>query len=176
MKHSWMIIGLMLASLSVHGMLSDDELREMERLVKIDGVRDSEEGSDEQRRHELRIDFSSETEGMSGIYIRVAVELTDRKTKQVYRVEEMGKFGDLLAIHHDDYQGEGRWELHMPCGELDKLKVTAYVVQFGVIDADAFVPLQTECDHVGSYDELMDRAAEEFPNPCKLLLTVMVDR
>jgi hypothetical protein len=176
MKYSWLVIGLLLASLCVYGELSEDRLKELEHLVQIDNVRDYDEEHNEQKRLKLSIEFTSEVEGMKEIRIRTAVELTDKKTKQVYRVEKMGRFGDLLDVHEGNYEGEGYWELHMPCGELDKLKVTAYVVQFGVMDGDTFVPFQTECDHVKSYDELMSRSAQVFPNRCRLLMTVMVDR
>ena len=109
---------------------------------------------------------------MNEVRLRVAVELTDKKTKQTYLVKKIGKFADLLDILEGEYNGEGYWELYMPYGDFDKLKMTAYVVQFGVLDNNTFVPFLAEFDDVKSYDELIERTAKEFPNSCRLLMTL----
>ena len=167
MKLSWMVTVLMLVCLSVSGEVSKD----LKRLVKIDSVRDSEKGSGTKKKLLLRVEFSSEEEGLEAILVRIAVELTDKKTKQVYLAGEMKNFGEMP----DGYVGEGYWELSMPYGDIDKLKLTAYVVEFGVMNGGAFVPFLTECDHAKSYDELTGRTAQKFPNQCKLIRMVLVD-
>jgi hypothetical protein len=176
MKLSWMVAVLLVACLSVSGEVSKDQFKDLKRLVQIEGVRDYEEEHQGGKRHKLRVEFSSEAEGMKEIRVRVAVELTDKKTKQAYLVKQTGRFADMLDVHEGEYEGEGYWELYMPYGDFDKLKITAYVVQFGVMDGDTFVPFQTECDDVKSYDELIDRTANEFPNSCRLLMTLTVSR
>lgn len=171
MKYSWVCTVLMVGCLSVFGEVSKGQLKDFKRLVSIDSIRDYEGQSRGSETHILKVEFSSEEEGLEDIRIRIAVEMTDKKAKQAYLAEGMSGFGELP----EDYQGEGYWEFTMPSGDFDKLKMTAYVVEVGVMDGDAFVPFHTECDHAETFAELTGRTAQKFPGSCTLRATVLVD-
>lgn len=172
MKVLWMVIVLAGVSLSGFAEVSKDRLRDLERLIKINAVRDFEDGHRADKKLMLRVEFSSANEGLDDMLIRIAVEMTDRKTKQPYLAEEAGGFGNMPA----NYEGKGVWELTIPYEEFEKLKMTAYVIEIGVLDGDTFVPVLAECDHAESYEELAGRTAmQKFPNRCKLSSVVMVD-
>ena len=176
MKFFWTIAVVLVSALSVFGAVSEDLLEDMARLVEIDSIRDYEDDNKSRSSHILRVDFASDSEGFENIFIRIAVEMTDKKTKQTYLAEETRKYGkiELDTDRYDDYSGEGYWELRMPYGRFDKLKVTAYVVQHGVLDGKTFVPFETECDDVKGYSELVERTSVTFPEPVSLGRTIMV--
>jgi hypothetical protein len=170
MKYSWVVTVLILVCLSVSGEVSEDQLKDFRHLVRIDSIRDYEGRSRANKKHTLEVVFSSENDGVEDILVRVAVEMTDRKTKQVYLAGKTRKFGQMPR----NYRGEGLWYFTVPYGNFDRLKMTAYVVEFGVLDGDEFVPFLTECDHAESFDELTGRKAQTFPNSCGLSSMIKV--
>ena len=53
--------------LSVFGTVSEDRLKDLKRLVRIDGVRDYEKGTRTNKKQILHIEFSSEEEGVEAV-------------------------------------------------------------------------------------------------------------
>ncbi len=176
MRFFWMTAVVLVSALSIFGTVSEDLLKDLARLVEIDSIRDYEDDNGLRPNHILKVDFATDPEGFENVFIRIAVEMTDRKTKKTYLAEETRKYGRIVSDtdQYDDYSGEGYWEFRMPYGSFDKLKVTAYVVQHGVMDGGEFVPFETECDDVKSYSELVERTSVKFPEPVSLGRTILV--
>lgn len=166
----WRLPVLALVCFSVFGEVSEDRLRDLKRRINIGAIRDLEEGGRDNEKLVLRVEFSSRDKELDGILVRVAVEITDKQLKKVYLAEGINGFRELP----DSYEGEGHWDFTMPYGDLERLKITAYSVEFGVRDGDEFVPFSEKYEHLDSYDELKQRALEGFPNRCQLTYTILV--
>jgi len=172
MKYGILLLVAFCASCWVaSGEVSQDRLKDLKKLVQIDRVKDSEHKNSAGKCVDLRIDFSSDQEGLEDVFARVAVELTD-KVKKTYWVEASKTYP---ADFGENYTGEGYWMLMIPYGSFDKLKVSAFAVEFGVMDGDKFVPFDAVYDGVKTFDELIARTTTPFPGECKFGYTYMVD-
>ena len=171
MKYMMIWVVLFASCVMAMGEVSKDQLKDLERLVKIDGIHESTDKRNHDKKYAvLKIDYSSEDTGLEEVLIRVTVELTD-KDKNTYLVEELGGYGTFP----DTYIGEGDWALRMPHGSLERLKITGYAVENGVLDGKRFVPFCGEYEDVKTYDELIARTTTPFPGECKLGGTISVD-
>jgi hypothetical protein len=56
----------------------------------------------------------------------------------------------------------------VPQGELERPKVSAYVVEYGLMDEETFVPLAIEMDDVDSVEELTERSPSRLEDGVKL--------
>jgi hypothetical protein len=174
MKYTLLLGAILSIGLMAMGELSKSDLRDFGRLVSIDGVIESTNKKNRDKVYEvLRIDYSSEEDGLDDILFRVAVELTDKKTKETYLAQKTRGHGNF-SNHKGDYIGEGYWEFIIPCGSR-RLKITGYAVEYGVMDGETFVPLDADYDDVKSFDELTTRTTTVFPGKVKLSSTYMVD-
>lgn len=117
------------------GELNREQLSRLEE-VEIVEVRDDTVKNEEREKFEiLEINtFQNEDDDGSGFQMRVIVELTD-KQKEKYLVQFQGmRPGGLDS----EYTGEDYWTLSMAYGELERLKVTGYLVQYGFVDEGHF--------------------------------------
>jgi hypothetical protein len=154
------------------GEYSERELKRIQRAVDIGGVSDDTwKNDDRERFEELEINTFQDIEYTSGFRIRLAVELTD-KEKNRYIV----KFtGDGPDGYDSEYQGEDFWLLRMAHGDLQRLKISGYAVQYGIMDGETFIPLAEEYDDVETFEELTERDAIAFTNTVRLLHYYMYD-
>ena len=172
MKYTMILVALFVSCVTSLGEIERKQLKKLERLVRIDAIRESTDKRNHDKKYEvLKIDYSSEDTGLEEVLIRVTVELTD-KDKNTYLVEELHGYG---TFPEDTYLGEGDWALRMPHGSLERLKITGYAVENGVLDGKEFVPFNGEYDDVKTYEELTARTTTPFPGECKLGGTISVD-
>ena len=159
-----------LESLMAGGEVSADRLKELDSLMAIDSVSDTTERTKRGKVEVMEIFFSSDEQGVDGIAFRIAVELTDKK-KNTYLAEMTGWHLEFP----NSYSGEGYWTLKMPHGSLERLKITGYAAENGVMDGKKFVPFNGDYDDVKTYEELTRRTTTPFPEECTLRKTIMVD-
>ena len=171
MKYYILLVALCVSCLMATGEGFKDQLKDAGKLVKMTAVRDCTDKKSSGEYEVLKIEFSSKQEGLGDIYVRVAVEVTD-KEKNTHLIEEMRKFPDDFD---DKYVGEGYWELEIPYGSFDKLKISAYAVEFALKDGEEFVPFDADYDDVKTYEELTARTTKSFPNECTLGRTIRVN-
>jgi mRNA-degrading endonuclease RelE of RelBE toxin-antitoxin system len=97
---------------------------------------------------------------MNNFRIRLVVELTD-KEKNKYIVQFTGS---AATDYDDNYDGEDYWRLYMAHGDLERLKISGYVVQYLYMDGEESVLLAQEAD---KEDELLQglkaRTTKKFP-------------
>ena len=162
----WVLMVLMVAgSWTAFAELTEDERDRLEDL-EIAGVgNDTEKDDDRNKIEVLEINtFQSEDDDGEGFRIRIVAELVD-KQKKLYRVDFKGNRPGGI---NSEYTGEDYWLLYMPHGELERVKLTAYAVQYGFMDGDDFIVFAEDLDGVETVDELLERAAEPFPEKVRL--------
>lgn len=173
MKRGLLLFVFCAGCLVSNGEISKKQLKEFGKLAGLDGVSVSTEKTRQGVEFEVvRVDYSSEETGLEDIFVRIAVEVKD-KEKNVYLIQEMGQYGDF-GSGRGDYTGEGYWELSIPYGSFDKVKVIACAVEFGVYDGEEFVPFDSDYDHVKTFKELLDHKATPFPDKCKFGYTYLI--
>jgi hypothetical protein len=153
------------------GELSKDQLKDAEKLLSMGSVIDRNYENRSGEFEIMEINFTSKQEGLGDIYVRVAVEVTD-KQKETYLVEEAGKYPDDFG---NAYAGEGHWKLDIPYGSFRRLKISGYAIEFGLMDGKEFVPFDADYDDVKTYEELTARTTTPFSGECKFGLTYMVE-
>lgn len=133
------------------GQLSDAELRAFESEVEIAGARSTTYRRDEDRKQFERLEintFQSEDDiddyDMTRFRMRIVAELTDRN-KNTYLVRFTG---NAPGERDSEYAGEDYWNLLMAHEDLERLKVTAHYVQYGIMNGSEFVVLAEEKDKV----------------------------
>jgi len=82
----------------------------------------------------------------------VTVELEDR-AKNTYFARVERKQGST----HPDYVGKDEWVMQIPHGDLERPKVSAYIIQYGILNDGEFIILAEEFDDVDTLEELMER-------------------
>ena len=152
------------------GEFSEDELEQFRDEVDIGGVSDTAFRNDDREKsvnfevNILQFDSYPVDYDMSIFQIHVVVELTDKK-KNTYLVEYKGS---PIQSHYEEFQdyydGEDYWNLYVPYGDFEKLKVTGYAVQYEVMDEKKFVLLAEDYDDVDTMEELTKRTTTPFPN------------
>lgn len=81
--------------------------------------------------------------------MRVTMQLTD-KNGQV----RFAQYNRERGTVNDDYTGEDQWEFWLPEGDLYRPKVTAYAIQYGVLEDGVFVPVAEKFSKVDSVEEI----------------------
>ena len=164
MKYMMILAVLFVSCVMAVGEVSKDRLKELERLVQIDGVRDSTDKTNAGKVEVVQIDFSSRDRHLDGVVFRIAVELTD-SDKNTYLVEQSREYGTFP----EGYLNYGDFKLRIPHGSFGRLKITGYAVEHGVMDGDKFIPFEDgDYDDVKTYEELTSRTTTPFPEKCKL--------
>lgn len=138
------------------GELTKDELDRFDSRLRINGIRTERWKSEDRKEYELlQVNTLQDQEDplnyeMSRFRIRLAVELIDRD-KNTYLVRFTG---NAPEDYNSDYNGEDYWNLYMAHGDLGRLKITGYVVQYGIMDGETFVALASDEDHA---DKVIER-------------------
>lgn len=96
-------------------------------------------------------------EGELKYQLRIAVQLTDKKTKEVVYSRTTTAPKDLPEQESGDgsYGGYTEWAFRIPFGQLKKPKLTACAIEFGFTEGSTFVPVATLYDDVDSIDEIL---------------------
>jgi len=141
------------------GELTEEELEGFEDRLRIADIREDDWESEDREEYELLQVYTLQNQedplnyDMSRFRIRLAVEVTD-KEKNTYLV----KFtGNSPGGYNSDYAGEDYWNLYMAHGDLGRLKITGYAVQYGIMDGEIFVPLASEEEDA---DEMLERVRQ----------------
>lgn len=157
--------------LTVFGELTEKELEHFESNLEICGIRAVTWKDSDRRKFEMLEVNTAQSEDditsydMSQFHMRLAVELTD-KEKNTYLVQFAG---NAPEDYDSEYQGEDYWELYMAHGDFGRLKISAYIVQYGVMDGETFVSLAIDEDDAEDMLEKV-RAGETTLFPGKLYL------
>lgn len=138
------------------GTLTKDQFEDLQDKVGIGGVNDDIDENDAGEDCLFLKFYTNQPEKSEYKFrVRVFAELTDKKTKEAYWT----KFSRSQSASNIEYTGEDNWEFILPLGNLEKPRLTAYVIQFGILQGANFVVLAEETDHVDSADEITARAS-----------------
>lgn len=147
-------------AITAYGQLSDQEMKAFDSEVQLGGVRTDTYRSEKDRKRFERMEintFQSEDDivnyDMTRFRMRIVVELMDRN-KNTYLVQFMG---NAPGDRDSEYAGEDYWNLFMAHGELERLKVSAHYVQYGIMDEDQFVVLVEDKNKV---DAMLERVRD----------------
>ncbi len=144
--------------------LSEDEMDRLEASIKIGSVNDDtfEQNDDEYLKLKFYTYQDEDDADEYKFYIKVTVEVMDRATKNVY----YSQFARLQGAVDIEYTGEDNWEFLVKIDEVKKPKVTAYVVQYGILMDKKFICFAEEADDVDTVDELTERTTTRLePTP-----------
>ncbi|MBI9019993.1 MAG: hypothetical protein JEZ10_01890 [Verrucomicrobia bacterium] len=135
--------------------LSADEVERLQQSVKIGSVNsDTIRGDDDTKSEQIKFfTYQDENDDALNFQMRITAELTD-KSKKTYFAQITRGQGEL----HEDYTGEDNWRFQVPHGDLNRPKLTAYVIQYGVLCEGEFVPLAEAFDGADSADEITARS------------------
>lgn len=164
---NWIVsICVLAVSAGAFAQLGERELKAYKRDTELSGVRDSVGKTESRDKYqELEISTLQNEDETEGFQLRMYVELVD-KAKKSYLVKAMAKQPSGLD---SEYTGEDTWEFKMMWGELERVKVNAYVVQYGILDDDGnFTELAVEMDDVKTLEELLARESVPFANKLDL--------
>ncbi len=152
--YTGLLVFCMSCFVAVGAGISEDELERLERTVKIGSVNDDtvENDADEEFEQLKFYTYQNEDDDYN-FRMRVTMELTDR-SKNTYFAQLMKPRGVVSA----EYTGEDNWKFEVPHGDLERPKVTAYVVQYGIQLGSEFVVLAEETDDVDTVEELTERS------------------
>ncbi|MBI9020908.1 MAG: hypothetical protein JEZ10_06620 [Verrucomicrobia bacterium] len=154
------------------GEYSEKDLKRLSRSVEIAGVRTDTVKNDDREKSELiEVNTFQDQDEKAGFQIRMVVELTD-KQKKTYLVEVAG---NQKEGRDSEYTGEDYWELRIPYGDLESVKISGYAIQYGIMDDGTFVLLAEEFDDVDSIEELKARTSFPFPGRVRLSYSYMYD-
>lgn len=178
MKIYLLLIAFCASQLSSFGELTEKEQKQFRSNVEIGGIRaDTWKGKDREKFEVLEVNtFQSEDDpidyDMSRFQMRMVVELTDRY-KKTYLVRFTGRAPE---DYDSEYQGEDYWLLRMAHGSFERLKINAYVIQYGIMDDETFIPLAEIEDHSEDMlERLKTGATALFPGKVYLRHYYMYD-
>lgn len=160
------IVGLLLLGCAVgYGDISEDDFDRLEDM-EIAGVRDDTEKDDDRNKIEvLEVNtFQNLDDQGTGFRLHTVIILKD-KAKNLYRVNFKGNRPDNID---SEYTGEDYWFVYMPHGELERLSVDAFVVQYGFMDGEEFVLFAEDTDGVKTMEEILAIEAQDFPSKVRM--------
>jgi hypothetical protein len=152
--------------------LSEDELDDLDGKIVIGGVDDDTIEDDfDVEFFQLKFYTYQPEDNPNGYkyYLKVTVELEDKKTDTI----GYAQFARLQGGVDDEYTGTDRWKFEIEQGDMKRPKVTAYVIQYGILDEKDgkpdFVVLAEELDDVDSLEELIERTPNRFEQKPKII-------
>lgn len=86
--------------------------------------------------------------------MRVTVEMTDKSDQTCF-----AQINREQGAVHEEYTGEDDWEFQLPYGDLERPKVSAYAIQYGIFDAGQFIPVVEAFKNCDSAEEITARTA-----------------
>jgi len=149
--------------------LSEKDLKRLRTRVKISSVDDLTIKNEDREKVEVVKIYTYQEKGdpnkKDTYRIRVAVELTDKEKNTYFARAEraQGKVCER-GSQITDYLGRDDWEMHIPHGNMDRPKVTAYAIQYGILNEGEFIVLAEDYDDVDSMEELMERTTTRLEN------------
>jgi hypothetical protein len=163
----YLLIAVFIASCLISfGKLSEEDLDNFEDIEILRVGEQSWKNEDREKYEVLEVTTTQSQDDpfdydMSRFRIRLVVELTD-KEKNKYIVQFTGS---AATDYDDNYDGEDIWRLYMAHGELERLKISGYVVQYVYIgDDEESILLSEEMD---KEEELLQglkaRTTKKFP-------------
>lgn len=169
-KYGALLIAFFMSCMMASAEYSKKELKEFSRLVRLDGVTDKTDKDHGVKTQVITIDYSDSNDekdypALGRVMVRGAFEITDKETKQSY-VFLINEPKDVCR--NPEYEGSGWWEVLIPYGRFSRIEVSAYALQFGLMDGDVFVPFEEDFDDVKTYEELMERTKTAYPFKCKI--------
>lgn len=93
--------------------------------------------------------------------MRITVEVED-KEGNLYSGQTVRRQG----IVPSDYTGEDDWEFQAPLPGLEKPKLTAYAVEYGILQEKTFIPLIAELKRAESAEEILGRSKKQLRVNC----------
>ncbi len=142
------------------------ELKKLKRSVKILSVSDRKtENQEDEKIFLLKFDTNQDEDNDEQFKyrFRVTVEITD-KAKNTYFAQVQASQRAL----HEDYLGEDTWEFHIPIGNMERPKLSACVIQYGILHEGKFIPLNEDFDDVDTVEELTERSPNRLDGNMKL--------
>lgn len=159
MKRWYTLLMMFLAGSLVAGAaLTEDDMDILNDYVNLAAVND-DDYEDEMENEYVMLTFrTSQKDDLKYKFVaKVFVEMEDKKTKTSCHAQAV----KVKPGTGPDYNGTDRWRVLIPYGEMKRPKVSAYVVQYGVMDGGKFVLVTEDMDDVDSVDELLERTSEE---------------
>ncbi|MBC8206287.1 MAG: hypothetical protein H8E68_03955 [Kiritimatiellaeota bacterium] len=146
--------------------LNKDDAKHFDKYLKIYKVKDFNWRNDNRDKFEvvqvstLQSPEDPKLYDMSRFRMRLVVEVTDDQ-KKTYLVKYTAKARDN---YESQYTGEDYWELYIAYGDFNRIKISGYSVEYGIMDGDTFIPLAQEEDDA---EEILAREesgdSEAFP-------------
>lgn len=156
MKRYMLLASLFATSLVCHGAEIPQDLANMAKRIKIGTINNDTIRDDGGKRIEV-FKFSTyqdERDKGHNFRMRVTVQMTDRADNTCY-----AQINREQGPVHNEYTGEDVWEFHIPHGEMDRPKVTAYAIQYGVLRDGAFIPLIERIEKADTVEEITAKSA-----------------
>ncbi len=148
------------------GELSRDDEKRL-RDVEIAGItEDTYRKEDGEKSEELEINtFQNEDDDGKGFRMRIIVELEGQDKKRYIAGFTANRPDDL----NSEYTGEDYWIFRMPHGDLGRLSIEGYLVQYGFMDGDTFVVFAEDENHSEEVLEgVRNRTTLPFPGKVRL--------
>ncbi len=158
MKRYILLLVFCLSCFAVFGAgLSEDEMEKLQKRVKILSVNDETvRGDDDEKSEAIKFStYQDEHDDALNFRMRITVELTDRSKKTYF-----AQMARAQGAVDSEYTGEDNWEFQIPHGDLERPKLTAYSIQYGILYEGEFIVLVEETDDVDSADEITARNTE----------------
>jgi len=134
--------------------LTEDQIEKLERSVKISSVNDETiKGDDKVKIEVLKISTYQNEDDKYNFRMRIVVELEDRGKNTYFAKLERAQ-GDMGG---DDYTGEDNWKFQVSHGDLERPKISAYAIQYGIFQDGKFIVLAEDYDDVDTAEELTER-------------------
>jgi|LXNH01.1.fsa_nt_gb hypothetical protein len=127
--------------------------------LEITDVRDYTRKENDERVLGLEVSFGGADDTLDN-YIRIAMRLKDKKSKKIYYAEDTLRF--TLKTRDYDVAGYGSYEYQISHPKSQRLKLTAYTVEFGLMRNGDFAPQVSDYDDVESFSELVSSATDKW--------------
>ncbi len=140
--------------------LTEDQLEKLQRSVKIGSVSDDTiKGDDGKKITVVKFYTYQNEDDKYNFRMRVTLELKDR-SKNTYFAQIMKAQGEVDT----EYTGDDNWKFQVPNGDMERPKVSAYAIEYGILHDGQFISLVEDFDDVDSADEIKERSPTRIEN------------
>lgn len=154
----WILCTVLFSSVVFAAELGEDELERLQTKTRVGGVSDVE--VDNELGEEItQIKFYSyQDQDTEYTYrVRLTVEIEDKEDNLYF-----AQYARLQGSVNEEYTGEDNWEFDIDTSMLERPKVTAYAVEYGVLIDGEFIVLDLQVDDVDTPEEILERATERL--------------
>ncbi len=147
--------------------------KEYKGRIKVGSVSDSTVRDDNDEKYEaLKFSTTQYTKDHALHYqLRVTVELSNRKTGE----SGFAQLSETQKGFSGKITGAIDWEFQIPHGAMGKrAKITAYAIEYGLVEGDVFVPIAGDYDDVDSAAEITERTTTPLPGLKRTEKTIWV--